>query len=250
MKRLDLVGRRFGKLIVCSFAGTEREIFSKGTAAVWNCKCNCGENKFVRSKHLRSGLVKSCGCLLRTKRLVDLTGKKFGKLLVLFQVPHSADRVSGKARWLCKCDCGKEHVTRTDYLRSGRSTSCGCFNHGPRLVNHQAAWNQVWNKVASGAKARDLDMTLTREQVYDLCIQNCHYCGIGPSQRRKTVQDSVAFNGIDRLDSSQGYIPGNVVPCCKWCNFAKHTMGYEEFRQWVRRVYTHFGSQSPLKIAA
>ena len=44
-------------------------------------------------------------------------------------------------------------------------------------------------------------------------------------------------NGIDRIDSSQGYTNENSVPCCTFCNFAKHTMGKDDFLAWVKRVY-------------
>jgi hypothetical protein len=56
----------------------------------------------------------------------DLTGKRFGRWLVLSRVP----RVPGKtwdARYMCRCDCGTEKVLYALALRSGQSTSCGCY---------------------------------------------------------------------------------------------------------------------------
>lgn len=44
----------------------------------------------------------------------------------------------------------------------------------------------------------------------------CDYCGLVPSPG--------AWNGIDRLESSDGYHEGNTVPCCTPCNSAKSTM--------------------------
>lgn len=38
----------------------------------------------------------------------DLTGKRFGKLVVVSRFPENAK--NGKSRWLCKCDCGKESI--------------------------------------------------------------------------------------------------------------------------------------------
>lgn len=53
----DLIGRRFGRLVVQGFAGrTDR-------GATWNCVCDCGQTKIVVGKDLRSGRTKSCGCL-------------------------------------------------------------------------------------------------------------------------------------------------------------------------------------------
>lgn len=59
----------------------------------------------------------------------NLTGQKFGKLLVLYQ---SEDLVlkngKRKAMWHCICDCGNECNIRGEYLKNGHTTSCGCYN--------------------------------------------------------------------------------------------------------------------------
>jgi hypothetical protein len=51
----SLLGRRFGRLQVVEFEGTKH-------AAYWLCNCDCGQSKLVRSDHLLSGRVVSCGC--------------------------------------------------------------------------------------------------------------------------------------------------------------------------------------------
>ena len=42
---------------------------------------------------------------------------------------------------------------------------------------------------------------------------------------------------IDRVDSDRGYTKENSVTCCKYCNFAKHTMSEDDFYKWIRKVY-------------
>lgn len=55
---------------------------------------------------------------------IDLTGKKFGRLLVL----RKAEEKRGKEIvWVCQCDCGKEHHVAGSDLRSGKTKSCGCY---------------------------------------------------------------------------------------------------------------------------
>lgn len=49
----------------------------------------------------------------------------------------------------------------------------------------------------------------------------CHYCG--------KIQGNL--NGVDRIDSSKGYIEGNCVPCCTSCNTAKMTESEKEFNE-------------------
>lgn len=75
----DLTGMVFGRLTVIQQA--EDKIYSNGSKdSQWLCKCSCGSKPFlVSGGSLKSGNTKSCGCISFT----DLTGKTFGKLVVL-----------------------------------------------------------------------------------------------------------------------------------------------------------------------
>ena len=39
--------------------------------------------------------------------LIDLTGQRFGKLVALEKMESKSD---GVTRWLCRCDCGNDHI--------------------------------------------------------------------------------------------------------------------------------------------
>lgn len=54
----------------------------------------------------------------------DLTGQKFGRLLVLHD---TGERKRGYVVWHCRCDCGNEVDVRGSHLTSGNTTSCGCY---------------------------------------------------------------------------------------------------------------------------
>ena len=81
---------------------------------------NCGNTIKTTSSRLKSGHTQSCGCARYPT--VDLTGKKFNHLTVI-SFSHST---SHKVFWNCLCDCGKATVVRGDYLKNGKTTSCGC----------------------------------------------------------------------------------------------------------------------------
>lgn len=78
----------------------------------------------ANSSNLKRGHVTSCGC----NRTEDLTGQRFGRLTVLYQVKRKA-QPDGQmpTRWKCKCDCGYYTVVTTGNLKSGHTTSCGCL---------------------------------------------------------------------------------------------------------------------------
>lgn len=67
-------------------------------------------------------------------RLIDLTGQRFGRLLVLDRAPSA----SGETRWSCLCDCGAAKVAFAQNLRRGLSTSCGCL----RSAQHSARFTE------------------------------------------------------------------------------------------------------------
>lgn len=58
-KRVDITGRRYGRLVAVRRAGTV------GKNAQWLCRCDCGETALVALHMLRQGFTRSCGCLRR-----------------------------------------------------------------------------------------------------------------------------------------------------------------------------------------
>lgn len=55
-KFIDLLGCRFGRLVVTSRNGTQ------DGAATWNCVCDCGNTSIAMGYRLRQGHTTSCGC--------------------------------------------------------------------------------------------------------------------------------------------------------------------------------------------
>ena len=78
-------------------------------------------------------------------RFRDLTGQRFGRLTV---VERAEDYVSPKGchvvRWLCRCDCDNEVVTRSDALTSDAIMSCGCY-HKERVSKSQKGKRKSFN---------------------------------------------------------------------------------------------------------
>lgn len=59
-------------------------------------------------------------------RKIDLSRKRFGRLLVVREAP-TRDR-SGNVYWECVCDCGRSHIAAGRLLRNGDIQSCGCYH--------------------------------------------------------------------------------------------------------------------------
>ena len=134
MKRIDLTGKRFGRLTVIRYDHSEHD------GAHWLCKCDCGTEKVIAGYLLRRGSTKSCGCLRsdasrearKARPRKDLTGQRFGRLVVL-GLADVPDR-KGFIFWRVKCDCGMEKVIMQNNFIYGQTRSCGCLANEMRAA--------------------------------------------------------------------------------------------------------------------
>lgn len=215
---------------------------TSGGKARWLCRCDCGNEKIMRTQSLKNPNAQSCGCL--QKELRNETGNQYGKLTVI--CPYE-DKPPYK--WLCRCACGNEIAVIRSRLRSGNVKSCGCLiGQAHRLPEGESALNALYYSYKQTAKRRGFEWIIDKTQFENLSKQLCHYCGAKPSQKRYSnyKKDGTPagngiyiYNGLDRIDSNKGYIIENVVSCCSRCNYAKNSMSLEEFIQWLKNIYNH-----------
>ena len=175
-----------------------------------------------------------------SRKIIDLTGKKFGKLTVIkFAGMKKSPSGRSRAMWLCHCKCGREEILRGCGLVR-ISKSCSGF-HRYKLRKGEANFNDVYNRYQRRAKNKNLVWSLTKKQLKNLTKGNCHYCGLKPNQHRRTrnTYGDYLYNGIDRKDNSKGYTSNNCVACCDICNRAKWTHSYKEFKAWIKRFVSY-----------
>lgn len=61
----DYVGSKFDRLTIKSY-------YKNNEGAYFICKCECGNEKKIRSYHVTSGATKSCGCLGKEQSILNL----------------------------------------------------------------------------------------------------------------------------------------------------------------------------------
>ena len=161
----DLKGQRFGKLVVI------KDVGRKNGMVLWECLCDCGKHTNVVSNHLTRGHTKSCGCMTAK---IDLTGQRFGKLVVVREV----GRKNRKVVWECLCDCGNYKNVNTGSLGSGNTKSCGClqypsgtdsYNYNPHLTDEDRLRKRYY---MGGGNQR-----LWSKQIMERDNYTCQTCG-------------------------------------------------------------------------
>lgn len=118
---------------------------------------------------------------------------------------------------------------------------CRDFMSSYRKTSKFAAWMHAykigekykWTTLRTSAKAKGLPVTITFAQAVRLFRSNCYYCG------HEAPADGYGYR-VDRLDNTKGYEKGNVVACCKPCNFAKCADTPEEFTHKCHRVASFY----------
>ena len=162
---------------------------------------------------------------------IDLTGHRFGRLVVIREYGRSKDR---QIMWLCRCDCGGEVVVTSCNLRSGNTQSCGCLQR-ERSTKHGCA-QKNWYKVYSNMMQRCGHLEGASE--YQLCLYRDRGITVCDLWQKSPLDfgDWLFAHGwhkglqIDRIDNDKGYSPENcrVVTPKENSNNRRNTLRFDD----------------------
>lgn len=183
----------------------------------------------------------------------DITKQKFGLLTVLEYVEPAKSR--GRHRWKCQCDCGTITIVQDNHLISGNTKSCGCLHRRTREQHHswkghgeisRDFYSNIRRSAAGGGilKRKKKEFNVSIEYLWDLFLKQRRKCAIsgvnigfeGSWIENKHNNTSRLTASLDRIDSTKGYVEGNVQWVHKVVNIMKNNLPMEEFKKWCRII--------------
>jgi len=141
----------------------------------------------------------------------DISGDKFGKLTV---ISYNGSTKSGRAKWLCICECGNQTTVLASSLKTGNTISCGCVLKS-KITRHGKSNTKIY-QIWLSMKTRCNNPRSNRYEYYG-------GKGITFDSSWKVFERFYADMNegyeeglsLDRIDTTQGYSKEN----CRWVNY-------------------------------
>ena len=144
------------------------------------------------------------------------------------------------------CDCGNKTIVASDSLTQGTTKSCGCLHlersqFGPKNKTWKGCGDiprHYWTATIDNAKRRFIEFNITIEYASEIFIKQDKKCAMtGLPLIFKKSQDINRTASLDRIDSSKGYVEGNVQWVHKDINIMKSVFKQDYFIEICSLVY-------------
>ena len=174
-------------------------------------------------------------------KFIDITGQKFNSLTAVHptrQVGHC------RTLWMFKCDCGSTIEAHGSTVRYGKKVSCGCHRPAPDLdtthvVGYADIRSRYFRRAYRGAIERGLKFSITAEYAWEIFLAQNKKCALSnvPIVLSYRTEDQTA--SLDRIDSSGGYIEGNIQWVHKDVNRMKSDFVQAHFIELCKAIAAH-----------
>lgn len=167
----NYIGEIFGQLTVLD--ELEPHITPNGSKQrIIKCKCNCGNIYITRLTAAQKN--KKCRSCLDKDRRFDITGQRFGKLLVTSMAEEYISPAGHRlSQCNCLCDCGNTTVVLMSSLVTGATKSCGCLWNTSGLLKDNLELMEKYDF----EKNKDVDLASLTARSNKKVWWKCDKCG-------------------------------------------------------------------------
>jgi len=190
------------------------------------------------------------------KKYDSCIGEVYGKLTIIEKTSRPLDRKYGGDDWIvCRCECGNTSKIPYIALTKKNTRSCGCAHQlrGPDHKDWKGCgdisldyFTTCQRRAAGGGKSNRAtkEFSVTIDYLWDLFLQQNRKCAIsgldltfdpyGTGKKYKETNKVTA--SLDRIDSSKGYVMGNVQWVHKHINIMKNDLSMDKFLEYCRII--------------
>jgi DNA-directed RNA polymerase subunit RPC12/RpoP len=154
-------------------------------------------------------------------------------------------KLRGSLVYECLCHCGRT-IFSTPFEMNKRTTGCRYCSYKKvrekvfKRIGYKNIPMYRWSSIKRGAAQRGLVFDITIEQAWDLLIKQEKKCALSGVEIEisdgKPNTRWIGTASLDRIDSSKGYVEGNVQWVHKTINRIKVDLNEEEFINWCKLV--------------
>lgn len=183
------------------------------------------------------------------KRL-NIKREKIGKLQPIRVLEHKDKK--NQQLWECLCDCGNKVVVPATRLinKKRKLNSCGCYRSDDAKKRFWKGFGEIslsyWHRTQNGAKQRNLEFSITIEYAWELFLKQERKCALSGVDliMPKCYCSNIGgnFASLDRIDSSKGYLIGNVQWIDKDINRIKMNMDENRFINLCAKIAHYRGN--------
>lgn len=188
-------------------------------------------------------------CIIRYMRKFEIEANDpfyalAGQKVEMLFVKDLAYTKNGCSYWNCICDCGNKKVVCGKSIVRRSAVSCGCWNKNKCWQGVGDLGKTYWSKIVKHASERNLEFSIDMKYAWKLFQKQkgkCALSGVDILIDRSWSQNtymgkSINTASLDRIDSSKGYIKGNVQWVHKTINKMKSNLLESDFINWCSKI--------------
>lgn len=188
-------------------------------------------------------------CVMRYMRKFEIEANDpfyalAGQKVEMLFVKDLAYTKNGCSYWNCVCDCGKEKVVCGKSIVRRNAISCGCWNKNKCWQGVGDLSKSYWNGIVKHALRRNLELSIDMKYAWKLFEKQKGKCAlsgvdilIDHSWKRNThMGKGINTASLDRIDSSKGYVKGNIQWVHKAVNKMKSNLLEFDFINWCTKI--------------